>query len=121
MKALIVRLSLVVTLLGNGAAFGWVNNNAAIAWSQSTNAYGFATNLATPWLAGTAAVNNCGVWDCQVAVSVTNGCAALAVGVNGGGYSIGIYRALVANQAVANCAARTFGCGLLAWTCTAGY
>lgn len=121
MKALIVRLSLFVSLLGSSASFGWIDNHAAIAWSPSTNAYGWATDLATPWQAAQTAVANCGVWDCQVAVSVRNGCAALAVGATGFGYAIGVNRWATSSAAVANCAVRTYNCGLLAWTCTWGF
>jgi len=55
----------------------------AIALSLSTGRVGASYNYATKTAGNRAAVKRCGSGDCQVVVSVANGCAALAEASNG--------------------------------------
>ena len=93
---------------------------AAIALSPTTGAFGQSVQWTLP-AAQIAAVNFCGVYDCQVVVSVVNGCAAVATSPTGTyGYAHGVLAYQVAAAAVNNCQllGGGFGCGLHASVCT---
>jgi hypothetical protein len=93
---------------------------ASIAVSQRTGNVGYAYDHASKNAANSAAINKCGVSDCRVAVSVTNGCVAIAQARNGAwgtawsGSRAGAER--IAIDHTAGSGARVIG-----WACTTGH
>lgn len=87
----------------------------AIAWHAETGRLGYSYDFQTERAANVAALRECGHERCEIAVSIKNGCAALARGSKG-------YTAKKGNtrEEAETIALRVCGkdCRPLAWACT---
>jgi hypothetical protein len=91
---------------------------AAIAFSKASGASGYSYSEPSRAAAEERALQECGP-GCGVVIWTHDACAALAVG-QGNGY--GTYwstsKTLAGNGALSQCAARTSGCRVTAYTCS---
>ncbi|MBK9266879.1 MAG: DUF4189 domain-containing protein [Polyangiaceae bacterium] len=104
----------------------------AIAYSEGTGAYGWATDYDTRDIAESVALRRCGehAQDCYVAIWVHNGCAALARGSRVGNVvhagwawatgqgSESANRGVAERQALTFCSQRTTNCTVTATVCS---
>lgn len=116
MKTFIV-ISLLTAVAGPAAHAA--DTYGAIAYSETTGAFGSATGYPSYARAELAAVRRCGQLDCAAVVSVRNGCAALAVGL---GYAYGWGRdassASAESRAMSECSARATNCAIVSSICS---
>jgi hypothetical protein len=111
--------TMLVLLFVLGAAAPAFADKGAIAWSPSTGTTGQSWNAACDADARATAVNYCGIGDCFVAVTVSDGCAALAVGDgNRYGTAWSSDQSTAQANALASCNGQTSSCRLVAWTCS---
>ena len=95
------------------------DNYAAIAYSESTGAWGSGYNFSSRAAAEMSAMSRCGRGDCEIKVWFVNACGALAVGQDGAlGWGWADSRAEAENIALAECHSRGSGCGIRCWACT---
>ena len=91
----------------------------AIAWSPSTERYGYSHNYGNRGSAESRALNECGVGDCEVAVWFRNACGALAVSSDGAwGYGWAGSSSAARNRALRECRARGQSCRILTSVCS---
>jgi len=92
---------------------------AAIAFSHSSGAHGWANDYNSRRGAEREALSGCGHSDCTVVQWIRNACAALAVG-EGNGYGTGWAggRGRAEGIAMSNCNGNTRNCGVVRWVCT---
>ena len=118
-KTLIISL-IGIFFLGFSPAFA-ADNFAAIAFSQTTGAHGYAYDYSSRGEAERRALNGCAKHGsgCKVPIWVRNGCAALAVGT-GNGYGTGwAANSNAAQRAALNsCARASRNCAVRRWVCT---
>lgn len=98
-------------------AFGY----GAIAYSTTTYRWGTSWNQLSQWDAEAVARANCGAYDCQTAVWVVNGCAALSTGTFRPwlfGYAWGSTRWEAQSLANAYCSRTDIGCRTITSICT---
>ena len=91
----------------------------AIAYSPSTGANGASWSYGDVSTALIAAYGACGQADCATIVYVDNGCAALAVGSNGGrGWAWNGDVALAEAAALQQCSNQSPSCQVVRWVCS---
>lgn len=115
-----VALASGVMVLGAAPASAGPNSWAAIAISVETGNIGYAYEQPSGAAAASAAVNGCDASDCQEAVSVTNGCAAVAQARNlawGWAYAASLDEA--EREAVRSTPGK--GARVLAYACSGAY
>lgn len=96
----------------------------AIAYSQSSGSYGWATDFPTRRAAENAALASCQerANDCSVAVWFSNACGALAVGGDGGwGADWGRNLRAAENKARHVCTGYSYDCRIVVSRCVSGY
>lgn len=87
----------------------------AIAWHQETSRFGYSYDFQTERAANVAALRECGHDRCEIAVSIKNGCAALAQGAKGHAAKKGNTREEAETLALRACGK---DCRSVAWACT---
>jgi hypothetical protein len=87
----------------------------AIAWHPETGRFGYSYDFQTERAANVAALKECGHERCEIAVSIKNGCAALAQGAKGYAAKKGNTREEAETIALRACGK---DCRPLAWACT---
>jgi hypothetical protein len=117
---LAMALATGATVLGAAPASAGPNTWAAIAVSVETGNIGYAYEQPSAAAASGAAVDGCDASDCQEAVRVTNGCAAVAQASNrawGWAYAASLDEA--EREAVRSTPGK--GARMLAYACTGAY
>jgi hypothetical protein len=118
--AVATALAAGATVLGAAPASAAPNTWAAIAISVKTGNIGYANEQPSGSAAASAAVDGCDARDCQEAVRVTNGCAAVAQAKNlawGWAYAASLEEA---KRAAAR-ATPGKGARVLAYACSGAY
>ncbi len=87
----------------------------AIAWHRETSSIGYSYDLPTARQANVNALENCGHARCEIVISITNGCAALASGRNSHAAKKGNTRNEAETLALKACGK---DCQPIAWACT---
>lgn len=87
----------------------------AIAWHQETSRFGYSYDFQTERAANVAALRECGHDRCEIAISIKNGCAALAQGAKGHAAKKGNTREEAETLALRACGK---DCRPVAWACT---
>jgi serine/threonine-protein kinase len=96
----------------------------AIAYSQSTKAYGWATDYASQEEAEAGAMSACKdrASDCKSAIWFRNACGALSVGSDGGwGADWGADEQAARNKATHVCDGYSYDCQVVIAKCDTGY
>lgn len=93
-------------------------NYGAIAYSDSTGAWGSAYDYASQELAEQWAKHRCGAQDCTIRVWFKNACGSLAVGNGCSGTGRANSRDEAQSLAVAYCRNSGVGCTVKCWACT---
>ncbi|KJS16732.1 MAG: hypothetical protein VR78_06945 [Hoeflea sp. BRH_c9] len=114
------RTTLAAAILGLTAGAALADNFGAIAFSQTTGAYGYSFDMGSRRDAETRAMRECRSRskNCQVAIWFKNACGSVAIGANGWGSAWAGTRANAERAARNNCSKHTSGCKVLAWSCT---
>jgi Domain of unknown function (DUF4189) len=121
MRSLLCGAAAIAMLLVSAAGAAARDNYGAIAYSPSTQAYGYSYDHGSRGRAETAALAECSkrAGDCQVPLWFRNACGALAVGNEGGwGTGWGAPRQIAERNARQVCREHTNNCAVLRWVCT---
>ena len=91
----------------------------AIAFSQGSGRYGYASDYGSRESAEGEALKECGDSDCTIVLWFKNACAALAKG-NDNGYGTGwaSTRGEAESIAMSNCNKNSSACSVVRWQCT---
>jgi serine/threonine-protein kinase len=127
MKKLATKL-IVASILVSAAAMPGTALAAdlygAIAYSQQTKNYSWATDFATQEAAEAAAMDECynKASDCRITTWFQNACGALAVGEDGGwGSHWGKNFRQAQNKALSACNGSSYNCSVVITKCVSGY
>lgn len=88
---------------------------AALAYHRDSGSFGFSVNAATPHLAKTAALAQCGNPKCEVVASLRNDCGAIANGPKRFFVTRGATRQEAEAKAMRLCGEK---CAIVGWACT---
>ncbi|MCY0095088.1 DUF4189 domain-containing protein [Hoeflea ulvae] len=114
------RLMIVSAVIFMTSAASHADNFGAIAFSQSSGAYGTSYDYSSRRDAENRAMTECRTRSrgCKVAIWFRNACGAVATGANGWGSAWAGNRQQAERAAKQNCSKHTNGCRTLAWSCT---
>lgn len=117
---LIRRMTLAMTIMIAAAGAASADNFGAIAYSNTTGAYGYSYDHRSRGSAEVRAMSECRARGrgCKVAIWFKNACGSVAAGSNGWGSAWASTRRDAERAAIRNCSRYTGGCRTVAWTCT---